>query len=216
MAHLLGVVLPLALGAAVSPTLLAVQLLMLSRRTSPLGRAWAVAAGCALVLAAFAVIALLVAGTTQKHASRSDAGAIVKLVAAVLLVALGVRTLRRPPQPPKPERQTAHPLERAFVLGAVLMLTNFSSIILFFPAMHEIGISDVSTGGRVGAFALLYAITLLPATLPPTVVTLLGERAKSPLERLNRFFVAHQSAISVALCFGFAALLAAEGLGSLV
>ncbi len=54
MAGLFGIVVPLALAAAVSPTTLAVELLTLSRKTDALARAWAVAAGSALVLAGFA------------------------------------------------------------------------------------------------------------------------------------------------------------------
>ena len=44
----------------------------------------------------------------------------------------------------KPERVGPHPLRQAVLLGAVLMLTNFSTIALFFPAIHAIGISTVA------------------------------------------------------------------------
>ena len=50
MGNLVVAVLPLALGAAVSPTLLALQLLVLSGGGHRLARAWALAAGSALVL----------------------------------------------------------------------------------------------------------------------------------------------------------------------
>jgi hypothetical protein len=213
--HLLGVVLPLAFGAAVSPTVLAVQLVMLSGRQAPLKRAWAVAAACMLVLVVFGVVALLVAGATTKS-HKSDAGAIVKLVAAGLLVALGVRGLLKPPRPPKPHRDSAHPVRGAFLLGIGLMLTNFSSIVLFFPAMHEIGISDVAFGDKALVTALLFVIALLPATGPPLVVTLMGPRATPLLERLNRFFTDHRREIAAGLCFVFAALLTAAGVGKLV
>ena len=65
MGPLLGLVLPLAFGAAVSPTLLAVQLVTLSRRT---GR-WPVPGRSrrepALVLAGFSIGALLLAKSTS-------------------------------------------------------------------------------------------------------------------------------------------------------
>ncbi|MFI4990706.1 MAG: hypothetical protein ACHQHO_07310 [Solirubrobacterales bacterium] len=60
MAGLLGIVVPLALAAAISPTTLAVELLTLSRKTEALRRAWGVAAGSALVLAGFAGLAFAV------------------------------------------------------------------------------------------------------------------------------------------------------------
>lgn len=212
MGSLLGIVLPLALGAALSPTLLAVQLVTLSRKTAPIQRSWALAAGSAVVLAGFSALALAIARSTGGPHSPSEAGAIVKLTAAVLLVAIGVRNVRKPPRPARPEHPGLHPIWKAFVLGAGLMLTNFSSVVLFFPAMHQIGISRVGLAGQLIAFALLYGLTMLPAAGPPLVVTLLGDRATSLLHGLNRFFVAHRQAIGACLCFGFAALLGAAGL----
>ncbi len=215
MARLLALVLPLALGAAVSPTLLAVQLVTLSRRTAPLARAWAVAAGAALVLAGFSVAALLLAKSAGGSHSRSEAGAIVKLAAASVLVALGARTLLQAPRPPKPERVGPHPRRQAVAIGAGLMLTNFSTIALFFPAMHAIGISQVTVADKAVAFALVYIVVLLPVVVPPLAVTLLGQRATPALHALNRFFVAHHQAIGAGICFVFAALLCAAGLHAL-
>ena len=212
MGRLLAIVLPLALGAAVSPTILGVQLVTLSRRLQPLQRAWAVAAGAAVMLAGYAAFALLLARSTGGPHSPSEAGAIVKLVAAVLLVVLGVRALREPPEPAKPEHAASHPEGRAFAIGVGLMLTNFSSIVLFLPAMHAIGIAKVGLADQVIAFVLLYAITLLPAYGPPLVVSLLGPSAKQVLDHLNRFFVEHRRTISAVICFGFAALLTFAGL----
>jgi hypothetical protein len=216
MGSLLGLVLPLAAGAAVSPTLLAVQLVTLSRRTRPLARSWAVAAGAASVLAGFAVTALLLAKSTGGSKSPSEASAIVKLAAAALLVALGTRTLVRGPRPTKPERLGPHPFRQAVLLGAALMLTNFSTIALFFPAIHAIGISTVALAGKVLAFVLLYLITLLPVLIPPLAVTVLGQRATPALGALNRFFVRHHRSVDAGICFVFAALLAIAGLHGLL
>jgi hypothetical protein len=60
MAALLASVLPLAIGAAISPTLLALQLVVLTGATKPLARAWVVAVGSALVLATYSVLGLTV------------------------------------------------------------------------------------------------------------------------------------------------------------
>lgn len=67
MAGLLGIVVPLALAAAISPTTLAVELLTLSRKSDALRRAWGVAAGSALVLAGFAVLALILAALVPAY-----------------------------------------------------------------------------------------------------------------------------------------------------
>jgi len=213
MGKLLAIVLPLALGAAISPTILALQLLTLSRRTAPLARSWAVAGGCVLVLAGLSVVALLVAKSTGGSSSPSEAGGIVKLVAAALLLVVGVRQLRKaPPAVQAPEHASRHPLRQSFALGAAMMVSNFSTIVLYFPAVHAIGIADVALADKAVAFALLFAITLLTAVGPPLVVTLMGARATPVLERLNGFFTAHRRGIGAAICFAFAVLLTAAGL----
>jgi hypothetical protein len=215
MGSLLGLVLPLALGAAVSPTLLAVQLVTLSRRTAPLARAWTVAAGAAFVLAGFGVAALLLARSAGGAHGRSMTDAVVRLMAALVLLVLGARTVLRGPRPAKPERVGPHPLRQAFAIGAGLMLTNFSTIALFFPAMHAISVAHVSVDDKVLAFLLLYVITLLPVVVPPLAVTLLGPRATPALHALNRFFVAHHRAIDAGICFAFAAVLGVAGIHAL-
>jgi hypothetical protein len=63
---------------------------------------------------------------------------------------------------------------------------------------------------------LLFSITMLPAVGPPLVVGVLGERARPPLERLNRFFTEHRDLIGAVVCFGFAALLTAFALSALL
>ncbi|HMJ02124.1 MAG TPA: GAP family protein, partial [Conexibacter sp.] len=130
---------------------------------------------------------------------------------------VGVRQLRKvPPAVPKPERTSAHPLRQSFALGAAMMLTNFSTIVLYFPAVHAIGIADAPSDGKALAFVLLFAITLLPAVGPPLVVTLLGTRATPALQRLNGFFTTHRRGIGAGICFAFALLLGATGLHALL
>jgi Sap, sulfolipid-1-addressing protein len=216
---LLAIVLPLALGAAASPTIIGVQLVTVSGTVRPLQRSWALAAGCAAVLLAVSALALLVAGISNALDDPSPTGGVVKLVAAVALAALGVRAVRRrgSPRPAAPREGKEEPhLGRTFALGAGLMATNFSSLVLYFPAMHAIGISDAGTGACVIAFLLLFTIALLPAWGPPLLIWALGDRARGPLDRMGRFFTAHRSAIAATLCFGFAVLLAVVGVNELI
>jgi fumarate reductase subunit D len=217
--HLLGIVLPLALGAALTPTIVGVQVVTLSAPRLPLKRAWMLAAGCGLVLSIESGLALALAGGTGWAEGSSTPGAIVKLVAAVLLVLLGLRQLakRRRGEDAAPAPRSDEPrLGRAFALGAGLMATNLSSLVLYFPAVHEIGSSDAGTGAQLVAFVLLFSITMLPAVGPPLVVGVIGERARPPLERLDRAFTEHRDQIGAVVCFGFAALLTAFALSALL
>jgi threonine/homoserine/homoserine lactone efflux protein len=218
LGELLANVLPLAAGAAISPTLLGLQLLTLSSPVQPLRRSWAVAAGAGAVLLGYSLFASLAAvGTNENASSPSEVGAILKLAIAVALLGLGLRNLRRPQRPKKPPPDGGEArLGRSFALGALMMATNITTLALYFPAMHDIGISDVDTGGQLVAFALLYGITMTVAVGPPLATALLGERGRRAVHALGGFMDVHHRAISVGVPLVFAAVLAVEAIPELV
>ena len=211
MGHLLAVVLPLALGAAVSPTLLALQVVVLSGRVRPLGRAWAVAAGSGFVLAVVTAVGLAVShAAASRHGGHPRSVAVVDLVAAALLVGLAVRSsLRRPMPADRHQSRTAARLAGAstpwfLAAGAVAMLLNFSTLVLYLPALHEIDVAPAGIGAKAAAVLLLFVITMAAVLVPVVVVSALGKRAAPLLERSNRFMTAHgrQIGIGIELVFG--------------
>jgi Sap, sulfolipid-1-addressing protein len=215
--ELLGIVIPLAVGAAISPAVLTLQLITLSRKTAPLARGWAIAAGYVAVLGAETVIAFAFAASTGGSGTPSTTAAAVKLGAAVALALLGIRTLKAPPKQDKGEPESQSPrLGRYLLLGAALMVTNVTTTVLFLPAMHDVGVSDVGVAGRAIAVVLALAIAAIPAVGPPLAVTLLGDRAHAVLRALNGFTTRHRRGINAGICFGFAAFLAAVSLPTLL
>ena len=153
MGSLLVAVLPLALGAAVSPTLLALQLLVLTGTTHRLARAWALALGAALVLAAFSLLCVTALQRVRPHhAHKSATDAAVLLVSGVLLGLLALRSRLRSPtvgeqQPSRIAGRLGSAPTLWFVgVGAVGMVVNFSTLLLVLPAVHEITHSTASTG----------------------------------------------------------------------
>ena len=193
MSSLLAAVLPLALGAAISPTLLALQLLVLTGSTKALARAWALAAGSAAVLALFSLLGLTILNHLHpaEHRHRSLHGAVIMFIAAGILAVLAIRTIRRKPMPADEHTsRTASRLQTAptywFVgVGAIGMVLNFSTLVLFLPALHEITRSATSFTDRFIAFVLLFVITLAPVIGPALAVTILGDRARPCLTRLT-------------------------------
>lgn len=223
MAALLASVLPLAVGAAVSPTLLALQLLVLTGATKPLARAWALASGAALVLAAFSALGLTVLNHLHpdRHGRPSLRDAVILFAAAGLMVVLAVRSLRkRPTAGEQQTSRTAGRLEHAptawFIgVGAVGMVVNFSSLVLYLPALHEIARSSVGLDGQVVALVLLYLITLLPVLAPVVVVTVLGPRAQPALQATHSFVSRHARQIGIGIEVVFAVYLTAKGVSEL-
>jgi len=223
MAALVASILPLAIGAAVSPTLLALQLLVLTGGTRPVARAWALAAGAALVLAAFSVLGLTLLNRLHPahrgHPSLRDS--VIMFAAAGLMALLAVRSLRkRPTTAEQHKSRTAGRLQHAptvwFVgVGAIGMVVNFSTLVLFLPALHEITRSSADLTDRAVAFAVLYLVPLLPVLAPVTAVTVLGARADPPLRATHAFVGRHTRQIGVGIEIIFAVYLAVRGVGEL-
>jgi hypothetical protein len=194
MGNLLVAVLPLALGAAVSPTLLALQLLVLSGGTHRLARAWALAAGAALVLAAFSLLCVTALSRVRpSHAHKSATDAAVLIASGVLLGALAVRSRIR--KPTVGERHTSRigtrlttaPSSWFLGVGAFGMVVNFSTLLLVLPAVHEITHSTAATSAKVTAFVVLYVIVLLPVLVPVVLAQLLGSRADHALDATHQW-----------------------------
>lgn len=214
MTSLLAHVLPFALGAAVSPTLLTLELLILTGRHNPKVRAWAFVAGAAATLFIFGVLAAFALRNVNLTGAPSVASVAARVVLVVLLVGLGRRSLRPKNQPEaghesKLRRRLADAGLGFFAgIGVLAMLTNFSTLVLFLPAMHLTVHADASTSDKWLVGTIVWLIAITPLVLPVLVVMLFGHRSDALLARASDFTAAHSKQISAGICFLFAALLA--------
>lgn len=210
MGATLSIVLPLALGAAISPTLLTLQLLTLSGAREQVKRAWALCAGSGVVLAAYMLLlATLARGLTLASADQSVTERVVKLIAAALLLLLGLRSLRHRHDPPKPPPKRLHDAGAPtfFGIGAGAMAGNFSSLVLVLPATHITVSSDLPPNQKTALLVMVFVITMLPVLLPVLSVSLLGKKADPVLGRMNHYAVTYQHQINAGIAFFFTALL---------
>ena len=214
MGELLATVVPLAVGAAISPSILTIELVTLGGKVEPLRRGWAVAVGYAIGLLAWGVLALALIRGTGGSGTEPEWTAIVRLAAAAVLVIVGVLTLLRAPtdKPPKHPASQEPRLGAYLGIGAVVMLTNVTTLALFLPAVHAIGVSGVEFAGRGVAFAIVTAITLIPAIAPPLAVSIVGAPAERALGALNAWLEGHRRIVGAVVCFGFAILLGVQGI----
>lgn len=215
MSDLLLRVLPFALGAAVSPTLLTLELLILTGKTDRKARAWMFVIGAAVTIFAFG----LLAATVLRNAADADSAPPnpwsigIKGVLALVLLAMGIRQLR----PAKTAGEKHHSRTEArmqtakapvfLVIGAVAMLLNFSTLVLYLPAIHLIVHSGDPTSTRWVAGMMLWLITITPIVLPVLAVSIVGHRSDAFLARLNAWTTAHSRQINAGICFLFAVLL---------
>jgi hypothetical protein len=133
MSSLLREVIPLALGAAISPVIFQLQLNTLTGER-PIARGAALTAGAAVVLIVVSTIGVLVGDTG--FSTNDTLKAAINLAFGVLLVAVGLRALVRPPKPRAPTADPKPPsIGRSFLAGAGGMASNLTTFALYVPAL---------------------------------------------------------------------------------
>lgn len=218
-------VLPLALGAAISPTVLTAGILVLSGKAHPLARFVFYTLGTATMVAAIGIVGLLTLDATVSSAQHgpSRASAIIDLSIGALLLALAVRILVRGPigkrsrKPDDSEHgagQAPHP-GRYYVLGLVMMATNFTTLALYLPLLKQIVRSGASTFSQISTLVISDAIILAPVLLPLAAYLLAPKRAAAMLASLNGFVQRNGKYVSATLAAGFGIYLAAKGIDRL-
>lgn len=211
---LLIAVLPFAIGAAVSPTLLTLELLILAGGTHAKARAWMFVLG--------AMLTILIIGAFAGSALRSFAAPAsqtpdlllvgIKVFLALVLATIGVRqlmparTLGELHQSRTKQLIAGAKTPAFFLVGVVAMVTNVSTIVLYIPAIHLIVHSTEPPSTKVAAALMLWVITILPILLPVLAVSIVGQRSNAFLARANGWTTRHTRQINAGLCFFFALL----------
>jgi hypothetical protein len=213
MSGLLGDVVPLALGAAISPVLFLLQLNALTG-TRPIARGAALTAGAAIVLIVGSTVGVLLGGTG--FSERETLQAVINIAFGVLLLAVGLRALLRPPKP-KPTEPDAGPksVRSAFLAGAGGMATNVTTFALYVPALALIAGSNLPLGQRGLAGLIILLITLMVAWVPLLLAVAIPPASDRLLPALGNWMNANNRWIQVVLCFGFGIWLLAKGLTGL-
>jgi threonine/homoserine/homoserine lactone efflux protein len=209
-------VLPLAFGAAISPTILATAVLVLASRHRAVARGALYTLGTMVVLVAWTALGLTLLARVHDHISptqRAVSGAVDATIGLVLVV-FGIREMLLAPRPPR-EHKANEGLAAAFVLGLVMMLTNFTSLMLYLPAMKDIARSGHPTSDKIVVAVVALLITSLAATLPLALRIVAPGPAATVLADVNGFVTKHQRSIMVIVSFVFGAYLLTRGLHDL-
>ena len=219
MGDLLSKVLPLALGAAVSPTVLALTLVILSGRR-PIARGSAFVAGVLTVFAGLTALGLIGSHQSHKSPAQTEITQVVDLIAGCLLLLLALGTILRsyltdpatPPEDPTPDPDARPGVFSAFVLGIAVMVVNFSTILLYLPAMREISAARVASAEKVVAVAIALLIASSPAWLPFVFRVAAPGFATRIFGSLHGFIARHSRQIGVAIEVIFGVYLLIKGL----
>ena len=211
--------LPLAVGAAVSPLVLILQLMLMARPGARLAASWAFVLGNLLVLIGWTLVGRSLGHhLTPRHGGHDPVAAHLEIVLALVLLSLALRWMRTPLAglPQEPQRPPGrHPLLGAFGLGLGCMGANVTSFVLFLPAAQDVGRSALPPTQELLVLALLVVITLVPAWAPPALVMAAGSGGRRVLQQLSGWVSGHRRGINAAVALFFALLLGVRGFSSL-
>ncbi|GAB2821072.1 hypothetical protein GCM10027022_09140 [Alpinimonas psychrophila] len=220
MLELIWRIAPLGIGAALTPSLLCLQILMASN-TPWKARSLAVFAGAASAFAIACTALLLGAASLPKpHTGSDPLGGAVWLAVGIILATVSVYLFMPHPElRAKVETSLTNRMGKAktitfFALAFALSIKDVSSFALLLPAIHDISSSGIELFWQIIAVGVLYFLALSPVIVPPLWRLIRGAKATVSLGHLYRFTMDHQFEILAIVFAIFAVYCAVIGVGT--
>lgn len=222
MGPVIGDILPLAFGIAISPVPIIAAILMLfspsARRTSVGFLAgWVV--GVAGAVTVFALLASFIPGD-DPDAARPVAGVIQIGLGLVLLFLAGAQWRGRPvggAEPALPKWMSAidtMTAGRAFALGLVLAAVNPKNLAMSVGTGVTVGTAALGVGSATIVLAVFTLIAVSTVLLPVVGYLVAAERMRAPLDRLREWLVHNNAAVMSVLLLVIGVVLIGKGIGS--
>lgn len=209
-------ILPLLLGAAISPVATTGMIAELSQKNKPITRGFLYLLGTAIPLLIIGLPGIFLFSHLSIQSSSTRIDSWVDLLAGLALLIVGIKVLVSPSK----SSHTHHAQSKKSVsilqtigLGSALMVTNFSTLVLFFPAIKSIADSQVEVVQKLGLLILSIVVTLSIIALPLIIRIVLPSRSAQLLEHLSNFMTKHMREITLSLLFVFGVYLIIRGFG---
>jgi threonine/homoserine/homoserine lactone efflux protein len=223
MGTVIGDILPVAVGVAVSPVpVIALILMLFSKRARSNGPAFAF--GWVAGIAAVGAIVLAVSGASDvaTESGPSTVASVVQLVLGLLLLLLAARQWRGRPGPGE-EAATPKWMQgiegftpvKAAGIAIVLAGVNPKNLLLIVGASVTIAQAGLSAGETTVAFAVFTLLASVTVLVPVVAYLALGDRAARALEEIKAWLSANNAAVMAVLLLVFGAVLLGKGIGGL-
>lgn len=222
MIDVLGQILPLALGIAVSPIPIIAAILMLlapHARLTSVGFLLGWAGGVLISVTIFT----LLAGFLPHHdpgESRPIQGTI-RIVLGLILLGLAFSQWRKRPQPgaepalPKwmaAIDKTTFPV--ALGLGLLLSALNPKNLIMAAGAGVDIGAAAIGTSGSIAVIAVFAVIAVSTVLVPVLGFLIAPGRFRTPLDRLRKWLAAENATVMAVLLLVIGVVMVGKGISS--
>lgn len=224
MGTVLGELLPLAVGVAVSPVpIIAVILMLLAPRAGGTGQGFLL--GWVAGIVAAVVVFLLFAGVADlgSSAEPSALASWLRLLLGLVILGLAVRQWRGRPAPgeqvPLPKWMAAidsFTPGKAAGLGFVLSAVNPKNLAMGIAAGVAIAAGDLPAGQDVVAVLVFTLIAAATVAVPVIAYAVAADRMRGPLDRLKVWLEANHIAVLGVLLLVIGVVLVGNGLGGLL
>ncbi len=222
MNEVIGELLPLAVGVAISPIpIIATILMLLAAKAggTSVGFLLGWVAGIAVATGVFTALARAGFGGSGEP---STAVSWVKIGLGLLLLLLAARQWRGRP---KPGADAALPgwmsamdsftLPKAAGLGFVLSAVNPKNLLMCVAAGTAIGSGELSGGEDVVAVAVYTVLAASTVAVPVLAYAVARDRLRGPLNELKEWLQTHNAAVMSVLLLVIGAVLIGKGIGGL-
>jgi threonine/homoserine/homoserine lactone efflux protein len=219
----IGELLPLAVGVAISPLpIIAVILMLLSRNAAKASTGLLTGWGVGIV-GVVVVVALLVGQAPDSSAGEpSTVSSVLKLVFGLLMLVLAVQQWRQRPQPGEtPEMPKwmssvdSFGFGKALGLGLLVSAANPANLVLLLSAGTTIGAGHLSAGGDVVTVLVFTLIATSTVTFPVIGYLAARDRMAQPLESLRGWLEQNSATLMAVLLLVIGVVLLGEGIGEL-
>jgi len=223
MGQVIGDVLPLAIGIAISPLpIIAIILMLITPNARSNGLAFL--GGWLLGLAVVGTIVLVVANTAGVSSSTGPSKTVsaIKLVLGLLLLVVAARQWRKRPkageEAPMPKWMKSldrFTPTRSLAVGALLSGVNPKNLIL--NATAAAGIAQAGLGGAQQALVLVVLIVVgsLGVAAPVAVYFAMGKRSEHVLDEWKVWLAANNATVMFVLFLVFGVVLIGKGIEGL-
>ncbi|HET8780233.1 MAG TPA: GAP family protein [Agromyces sp.] len=222
MGSVIGDILPLALGIAISPIPIIAAILMLlspKAKGTSVGFMLGWVLGIVIAVILFTLLASIIP-EQDPDASKPIAGWI-KIVLGVGLLFLAVRQWRGRP---KPGEEAALPkwmaaidtmtAGRGFVLGFLLSAVNPKNLLMAIGAGVIIGSGGLTVGETTLVIVIFVLIAACSVAIPVIAYLVASARMASPLESLRGWLVHNNATVMAVLLLVIGVVVIGKGIGS--
>jgi len=188
-------IMPLALGAAISPTALMGIILLLSISKRPKLQGFGYYFGAIILILMVIVLGtILSAGVNSTSPKSTPMLAGIDIVFGILLLVLGIKRIFQSENVHKQRFQgigkkssNLKIFMEGLSFGFGMFLINFSTTIIILEAAKEIAISQVDLMGKLIIVIILMFITLIVCEIPLGLYLLFPEKANNILSNVNKW-----------------------------